>query len=93
MGVALPAIAVGATLFQRQRRGRQRSDKKRRSSETERALLVERERELRRSGPQSSLRRVGLAPASDAGLPRLGAQGTTLLTGSSQVLPFNQRRG
>lgn len=91
MGVALPAIAVGATLFQRQRRGRQRSDKKRRSEEANKALLVERERELRRSGPQSSLRRVGLAPASDAGLPRLGAQGTNLLTGATG-LPFNQQR-
>lgn len=92
MGVALPFLAAGATVLSSRRRKRQRSDKQRRSAETERALLVERERELRRSGPQSSLRRIGLAPASDAGLPRLGAQGTSLLTGSSQVLPFNQRR-
>lgn len=92
MGVALPFIAAGGAALSSRRRKRQRSDKQRRSAEAENALLVERERELRRSGPQSSLRRVGLAPASDAGLPQLGgAQGTSLLTGTSQ-LPFNQRR-
>lgn len=78
--------------FQGQRRSLKRAKKQRTSANVQVAELRERERELRRSGPQSSLRRVGLAPASDAGLPRLGSSASSLLTGGDTILPFNQRR-
>lgn len=90
MGAIIPASLGIGGLIKRDRRKRRDEKSDRRSAQAEVARLQQLNREIRASGPQSSLR----APASDGGQPRVvtGGVGTSLLSQETLAPPFQRRR-